>query len=323
MRTLVCTEAGNLECIVVKDAAIPEPGDHEVQIAVRAAALSASDFSVFTEKAEKGKVSFLSKLLTENKPFGGDISGIISKTGKKVSSLKAGDEVYASIGVNGGCADYITVKADKVFLKPANFSFEEAAAVPTSGLIALEACQKANIRTGSSVLVYGASGGVGQFAVQIAKALGGTVTAVCSSRNIENMYALGADDVIDYTRTDISGLSRRFDAILGVNGDMTLKTYKNLLQKNGTYVAIGGKSAAGGLLGPLYALGSGKHMTFVFYASAVNHGHLITLKEMAEAGKIRPYIEKTFLPQDAKTEFKRLCKDHAKGKNVIYFGSII
>lgn len=323
MRTLVCTEAGNLECIVVKDASIPEPGDHEVQIAVRAAALSASDFSVFTEKAEKGKVSFLSKLLTENKPFGGDISGIISKTGKKVSSLKAGDEVYASIGVNGGCADYITVKADKVFLKPANFSFEEAAAVPTSGLIALEACQKANVRAGSSVLVYGSSGGVGQFAVQIAKALGGTVTAVCSSRNIENMYALGADDVIDYTRTDISGLSRRFDAILGVNGDMTLKTYKNLLQKNGTYVAIGGKSAAGGLAGPLYALGSGKHMTFVFYASAVNHGHLVTLKEMAEAGKIRPYIEKTFLPQDAKAEFKRICKDHAKGKNVIYFGSII
>ena len=323
MRTLVCTEAGNLECIVVKDAAIPEPGDHEVQIAVRAAALSASDFSVFTEKAEKGKVSFLSKLLTENKPFGGDISGIISKTGKKISSLKAGDEVYASIGVNGGCADYITVKADKVFLKPANFSFEEAAAVPTSGLIALEACQKANIRTGSSVLVYGASGGVGQFAVQIAKALGGTVTAVCSSRNIENMYVLGADDVIDYTRTDISGLSRRFDAILGVNGDRTLKIYKNLLQKNGTYVAIGGKSAAGGLAGPLYALGSGKYMTFVFYASAVNHRHLVTLKEMAEAGKIKPYIEKTFLPQDAKTEFKRLCKDHAKGKNVIYFGSII
>lgn len=323
MRTLVCMEAGNLECIVVKDASIPEPGDHEVQIAVRAAALSASDFSVFTEKAEKGKVSFLSKLLTENKPFGGDISGIISKTGKKVSSLKAGDEVYASIGVNGGCADYITVKADKVFLKPANFSFEEAAAVPTSGLIALEACQKANVRAGSSVLVYGSSGGVGQFAVQIAKALGGTVTAVCSSRNIENMYALGADDVIDYTRTDISGLSRRFDAILGVNGDMTLKTYKNLLQKNGTYVAIGGKSAAGGLAGPLYALGSGKHMTFVFYASAVNHGHLVTLKEMAEAGKIRPYIEKTFLPQDAKAEFKRICKDHAKGKNVIYFGSII
>lgn len=317
MRTLVCTEAGDLDHIVIKDVSAPEPKENEVQIAVRAVALSASDFSVFTEKAEKGKVSFLSKLLTENKPFGGDISGIISKTGKNVSSLKVGDEVYASIGVNGGCADYITVNANKVFIKPTNFSFEEAAAVPTSGLIALEACQKANIRTESSVLVYGASGGVGQFAVQIAKAMGGTVTAVCSSRNIENMYALGADDVIDYTSTDISNLARRFDAILGVNGNVSLKTYKKLLQKNGTYVAIGGKSATSGLLGPLYALGSGKHMTFVFYASAVNHGHLVTLKEMAEAGKIRPYIEKTFLPQDAKEEFKRICSHHAKGKNVI------
>ena len=317
MRTLVCTEAGDLDHIVIKDVSAPEPKENEVQIAVRAVALSASDFSVFTEKAEKGKVSFLSKLLTENKPFGGDISGIISKTGKNVSSLKVGDEVYASIGVNGGCAEYITVNADKVFIKPTNFSFEEAAAVPTSGLIALEACQKANIRTESSVLVYGASGGVGQFAVQIAKAMGGTVTAVCSSRNIENMYALGADDVIDYTSTDISNLARRFDAILGVNGNVSLKTYKKLLQKNGTYVAIGGKSATSGLLGPLYALGSGKHMTFVFYASAVNRGHLVTLKEMAEAGKIRPYIEKTFLPQDAKEEFKRICSHHAKGKNVI------
>ena len=317
MRTLVCTEAGDLDHIVIKDVSAPEPKENEVQIAVRAVALSASDFSVFTEKAEKEKVSFLSKFLTENKPFGGDISGIISKTGKNVSSLKVGDEVYASIGVNGGCAEYITVNADKVFIKPTNFSFEEAAAVPTSGLIALEACQKANIRTESSVLVYGASGGVGQFAVQIAKAMGGTVTAVCSSRNIENMYALGADDVIDYTSTDISNLARRFDAILGVNGNVSLKTYKKLLQKNGTYVAIGGKSATSGLLGPLYALGSGKHMTFVFYASAVNHGHLVTLKEMAEAGKIRPYIEKTFLPQDAKEEFKRICSHHAKGKNVI------
>lgn len=317
MRTLVCTEAGDLDHIVIKDVSAPEPKENEVQIAVRAVALSASDFSVFTEKAEKEKVSFLSKFLTENKPFGGDISGIISKTGKNVSSLKVGDEVYASIGVNGGCAEYITVNADKVFIKPTNFSFEEAAAVPTSGLIALEACQKANIRTESSVLVYGASGGVGQFAVQIAKAMGGTVTAVCSSRNIENMYALGADDVIDYTSTDITLLARRFDAILGVNGNVSLTTYKNLLQKSGTYVAIGGKSATSGLLGPLYVLGSGKHMTFVFYASAVNRGHLVTLKEMAEAGKIRPYIEKTFLPQDAKEEFKRICSHHAKGKNVI------
>lgn len=323
MRTLVCTEAGDLDHIVIKDVSAPEPKENEVQIAVRAVALSASDFSVFTEKAEKEKVSFLSKFLTENKPFGGDISGIISKTGKNVSSLKVGDEVYASIGVNGGCAEYITANVDKVFIKPTNFSFEEAAAIPTSGLIALEACQKANIRTGSSVFVYGASGGVGQFAVQIAKAMGGTVTAVCSSRNIENMYALGADDVIDYTSTDISNLARRFDAILGVNGNVSLKTYKKLLQKNGTYVAIGGKSATSGLLGPLYALGSGKHMTFVFYASAVNHGHLVTLKEMAEAGKIRHYIEKTFLPQDAKEEFKRICSHHAKGKNVIYFSSII
>lgn len=318
MQTLICTEAGNFDSITIVDKPIQEPKDNEVQIQVKAVALSTSDFSAFAEKSEKGKVSFMTKALTENKAFGGDISGIVTKVGKNVKSLKAGDEVYSSIGVNGGSSEYIVVKADKVFLKPDNFSFEEAAAVPTSGLVALEACQKANIKSGDSVLIYGASGGVGTFALQIAKAMGGIVTAVCSTRNIDNMYSIGADEVIDYTKTDISELSERYDVILGVNGDISLKTYKNLLKEKGAYVAIGGKSATEGLFGPIYTLLSNKHMTFVLYASAVNHGHLQKLKEMAEAGKIRPYIEKVFLPQEAGKEFKRICKNHAKGKNVIY-----
>ena len=317
MYTLSCAEAGNLDSIRITDQPVPEPKDKEVQISVRAVALSTSDFSVFAEKLEKGKVSFASKILTEKKPFGGDISGVITKVGRKVTSLKTGDEVYASIGVNGGCAEYVVAREDKVFLKPDNFSFEEAAAVPTSGIVAMEACQKANIKQGSSVLVYGSSGGVGTFAVQIAKAMGGTVTAVCSTKNIKNMYALGADEVIDYTKTDMEKQKKQYDAVLGVNGNISLKTYKKLLQKNGTYVAIGGKSATSGLLGPLYTLGSSKHMTFVFYAVAVKHGHLDRLKTMAEAEKIRPYIEKVFLPEDSKKEFERICKNHARGKNVI------
>ena len=148
--------------------------------------------------------------------------------------------------------------------------------------------------------------------------MGGIVTAVCSSKNIDTMYSLGADEVIDYTTTDISKQSKHYDVILGVNGNISLKTYKRMLQKNGTYVAVGGESATSGLLGPLYVLGSGKHMTFVLYAIAVNHGHLSTLKEMAEAGKLRPYIEKIFLPKDSKREFERIIKNHAKGKNVIH-----
>lgn len=318
MQTLICTKAGDFDSIAIVNRRIPEPKDNEVQIQVKAVALSTSDFSAFAEKSEKGKVSFMTKALTENKAFGGDISGIVTKVGKKVKSLNAGDEVYSSIGVNGGSSEYIVVKADKVVLKPDNFSFEEAAAVPTSGLVALEACQKANIKSGDSVLIYGASGGVGTFALHIAKAMGGTVTAVCSTRNIENMYSIGADEVIDYTKTNISELPERYDVILGVNGDISLKTYKNLLKEKGTYVAIGGKSATEGLFGPIYTLLSNKHMTFVLYASAVNHGHLQKLKEMAEAGKIRPYIEKVFLPQEAGKEFERISKNHAKGKNVIY-----
>lgn len=258
MHTLVCMKAGDFDSIKVIEQPVPEPKDHEVQISVKAVALSASDFSAFTETFEKGKASFASRLLMENKPFGGDISGIITKTGKKVTSLKVGDEVYALIGVNGGCAEYVT-----------------------------------------------------------AKAMGGIVTAVCSTKNMEAMYSLGADTVVDYTKNDLAGQNRQYDAILGVNGNISLKTYKSPLREHGTYVAVGGKSAAGGLLGPVYSLGSRKHMTFVFYADAVNHGHLHQLKEMAESGKIRPYMEKVFLPEDSKKEFERICKNHAKGKNVI------
>ena len=319
MRTFICTEAGNTDSIRLMERPVPEPGDREVQIQVKAAALSTSDFSAFAERAEKGKASRISKLLTEKKPFGGDISGVITRVGKKVTSLKTGDEVYASIGVNGGCSEYVAVKADKVCRKPENFSFEEAAAVPTSGLVAMEGCEKAGIKPGASVLIYGASGGVGTFAVQIAKAMGGTVTAVCSSRNVEMAHTLGADEVMDYTKTEVTELTGRYDAILGVNGNLSLKTCKKLLRKNGTYVAIGGKCATSGLLGPLYALGSGTRMTFVLYAAAVNHGHLYKLKEMAEAGKIRPCLEKIFLPQDLGKELERICRNHAQGKNVIRF----
>ncbi len=317
MRALVCTEPGNVNAIQVVEMPIPEPKSNQVQIAVRAAGLSTSDFAPFVEMQTKGKVSFAAKLLAGQKPFGGDVAGIVTKVGPKVTKFQVGDAVYAAIGVNGGCTEYVTADADKVCAMPSTLSFEEAAAVPTVGIVAMEACQKAGIAPGKSVLVYGASGGVGQFCLQIAKALGGTVTAVCSTRNVENAYSLGANDVIDYKKTDIATCERHFDAVLGVNGNVPLRVYKKLLAPGGTYVAIGGQSATAGLFGPLYALGSGKRMTFVLFALAQNHGHLETLREMAESGKIKPFVEKTYTPAEAQNAFVKVGKSHAQGKSVI------
>ena len=317
MRALVCTEPGNVNAIQVVEMPIPEPKANQVQIAVRAAGLSTSDFAPFVEMQTKGKVSFAAKLLAGQKPFGGDVAGIVTKVGAKVTKFQVGDAVYAAIGVNGGCTEYVVADADKVCTMPSTLSFEEAAAVPAAGIVAMEACQKAGIAPGKSVLVYGASGGVGQFCLQIAKALGGTVTAVCSTRNVENAYSLGANDVIDYKKTDIATCERRFDAVLGVNGNVPLRVYKKLLAPGGTYVAIGGQSAADGLLGPLYALGSSKHMTFIMYASAVKHGHLETLREMTEKGQIKPFVENIFTLDEIQAAFERLGRNHAKGKSVI------
>lgn len=317
MRCVICKEAGSLDGIQIVEAKIPEPKENQVQIRVYACALSVSDFSPFLEKAATGKVSFLAKKMVQSKAFGGDISGIVTEVGAKVTSLKVGNEVYASIGVNGGCSEYVTVNAGRVFPKPYNLSFEEAAAIPTAGLVAMEACKKAGIQKGSDVLIYGASGGVGQFALQIAAAMGANVTAVCSTRNVERAYSMGAKATIDYKKENIADCETQFDAILGVNGNVPLGTYKKLLKKGGTYVAIGGGQATAGLIAPIYAAGSGKRMTFVLYALAVNHGHLNTLKDLAEKNKIKPYVEAVYRPADLQEAFAKIGKNHTQGKIIV------
>lgn len=317
MREIICSRIGYFDGIKIAESSIPEPKDNQVQISVKAVSLSVSDFKPFVDMIEKGKVSITSKLVVGKHPLGGDVSGVITKVGKNVSGFKIGDEIYASIGVNGGCAEYIVTDADKVCLKPQNLSFEEAAAIPTFGIVAMEACEKAKLHKDAEVLVYGSSGGVGQFAVMIAKTMGCNVTAVCSTRNVENAYNMEADRVIDYKKEHISNCKNQFDAIFGVNGNISLSTYKRLLKKGGTYVAIGGKQATSGLIVPLYSFGSGKHMTFVVYASAVKHGHLKSLKDIAEENKLHPFLEKICKPVEVSGVLEEICHNHTKGKIVV------
>lgn len=317
MHSIICKEAGIAEGNQIVECSIPKPKANQVQINVKAVALSVSDFNPFLEKENNGKVSYLTRLMAQNKAFGGDISGIVTGVGENVSSLKIGDEVYASIGINGGSSEYVVANANKVFLKPHNLSFEEAAALPTAGIVAMEACKKAKIHSGMEVLIQGASGGVGQLALQIAKAMGANITAVCSTRNVDNAYSMGAERVIDYKKENVSECGCNFDAILGVNGNVPLATYKKLLKQGGTYIAIGGGQATAGLIAPLYALGSGKKMTFVMYASAVYHRHLKTLAHLAEQGKIKPMIEGVYRPNELGSTLEMIGKNHAQGKVVL------
>lgn len=317
MRGLVCKKAGDFDQIKIEKMTVPEPKANQVQIKVKAVSLSTSDFKAFSEKIENGKVSIGTKIISSNKPFGGDVAGVITKIGKNVTFWKLGDEVYASIGINGGCKEWIVTDADKIFMKPENLTYEEAATIPTAGIVAMEACKKAKIHKGSKVLIYGASGGVGQFCMMIAKVMGGSITAVCSTQNVDVAYDLGAERVIDYKKQNILDHNEQFDAILGVNGDISLATYKKLLKDEGTYVAIGGKQAMSGLLGPIYALGSKKHMTFVIYAFAIRQGHLKTLTKLAEKKQITPFIEKICKPNEVKEILENVCKNHARGKIVV------
>lgn len=317
MKVLVCKEAGNIESLSIVDRNLSDPKDNQVQIKVKAVSLSTSDIAPFTQKVEEGTISFAAKFMVNNKALGGDISGIITKVGKRVNHLKVGDEVYSAIGVNGGCCEFVNVNTNKVFIKPNNLTFEQAASIPTSAIVAMEACKKAKIHKDTKVLIYGSSGGVGTMCLQIAKAMGATITAVCSTRNVQTMYELGANHVIDYKKENIENHTETYNVILRVNGNIKLSTYKRLLSPHGTYIAIGGKSATAGILGPLYALGSNKHMSFVLFAFAQNHGHLNTITSMIENNEIQVQLESVFTPKEAKNKIQQIAIHHTKGKNVI------
>lgn len=321
MKVLVCKEAGNIESLSIVDRNLSDPKDNQVQIKVKAVSLSTSDIAPFTQKVEEGTVSFAAKFMVNNKALGGDISGIITKVGKRVNHLKVGDEVYSAIGVNGGCCEFVNVNTNKVFIKPNNLTFEQAASIPTSAIVAMEACKKAKIHKDTKVLIYGSSGGVGTMCLQIAKAMGATITAVCSTRNVQTMYELGANHVIDYKKENIENHTETYNVILGVNGNIKLSTYKRLLSPHGTYIAIGGKSATAGILGPLYALGSNKHMSFVLFAFAQNHGHLNTITSMIENNEIQVQLESVFTPKEAKNKIQQIAIIIQKEKMLLKLNS--
>ncbi len=246
MRAITRTRYGSPDVLRLEDVAKPTPNDNEVLVKISAASVNAGDWHILRGKPFLIRLMGFGLLKPKGKIIGADIAGRVEAVGKNVKQLHQGEEVFGDLAKCGlgAFAEYACVPESALALKPGNISFEEAAAVPRVGVVALQALRDhGHIRAGQKVLVNGASGGVGTFAVQIAKSFGAEVTGVCSTRNLDKVRSLGADHVIDYTKEDFTKDGQQYDLILAANGYHPISDYKRSLKPNGTYVMSGGSNA--------------------------------------------------------------------------------
>jgi NADPH:quinone reductase-like Zn-dependent oxidoreductase len=321
MKAIVCPKYGPPDVLQLQEVEKPTPKEDEVLVKVHAASVNAYDWHLLT--ADMFLVRLMGGgLLRPKKAIPGvDIAGRIEAAGSNVKQFRPGDEVFGDISAcgNGGFAEYVSVPENALALKPATLSFEEAAAVPMAAVTALQGLRdEGRIQAGQKVLINGASGGVGTFAVQIAKAFGAEVTAVCSTRNFDMARTLGADRVIDYTKEDFTRNGQTYDLILAANGYHPLSAYKRALTPQGIYVMAGGKPGQifqAMLLGSSMSENGGKKLGG--FTAKANQKDLVMLKELVEAGKVVPVIDKRYPLSEAAEALRYLGAGHARGKVVI------
>jgi NADPH:quinone reductase-like Zn-dependent oxidoreductase len=256
-------------------------------------------------------------LKPKRKILGTDIAGRVEAVGRNVKQFQSGDEVFG-VG-RGGFAEYVCAHEDALVLKPTNVTFEEAAAVPVAGITALQGLRKGHVQPGQKVLINGASGGVGTFAVQIAKSFGAEVTAVCSTGKLDMVRSIGADHVIDYTQEDFTKSGQRYDLVIAANGYNSILGYRRALSPKGICVTTGGSMAQifqAILLGPLISLIGGKKMGSMGIAR-LNQKDLVFLKELLEAGKLVPVIDRCYPLSEVAEAFRYFEEGHVKGKVII------
>ena len=299
----------------------PAPGDDDVLVRVHAAGASIGDHHVVTGKPYVIRLSPHCGLLRPRSRGTGDgaFAGRVEAVGAKVTTLRAGDEVYGDAPA-GAFAEYATVPAQRLAPKPANLSFEEAAATPWA-VTALQALRDVGgLQAGQKVLINGASGGVGSWAIQIAKALGAEVTAVCSGRNAEMVRTLGADAVIDYTKEDFVSGGARFDLVFDTVGNRALSDFRKVLSPTGTYVSCSGGNSSLGWLSRLATMSlmslftRQKLKTFIV---SPNRADLLSLKELVEAGKAKPFIERRYALSEVADALRHVGGGHTRGQVVI------
>lgn len=320
VKAVVYTEYGTPDVLNFEEVQKPIPGDDEVLVKIHAAAITAGDVIVL--KGEPFVTRFATGLQKpKNTIPGKEMAGRVVAVGQNVTQFQAGDEVFGNLSVAhcGAFAEYVAVPECAIALKPTNLTFEEAAAVPESAVVALQGLRdKGKIQPGHKVLINGASGGVGLYAVQIAKAFGAVVTAVCSTRNVELVRSLGADHIIDYTKEDFTQNGQQYDLILAANGYHPIADYRRALSPEGIYVSSGGsmkQSLQAVTIGPLISLTGSKKMGGMLVKP--NQNDLVFIKELIEANKVKPVIDRRYALSEAADAYHYMGKGRAQGKVVI------
>ncbi len=320
MKAIVIEKYGSPDVLQFKEVERPTPKDNQVLVRVQAASANPLDWHLMRGEPFIARLMGTGLLKPKSSRVGADVAGRVEAVGKDVTLFKPGDEVFGTC--NGSFAEYACAREDRLALKPANVSFEEAAAIPVAATTALQGLRnKGQIQPGQKVLVNGASGGVGTFAVQIAKSYGTEVTGVCSTRNLDLVRKIGADHVVDYTQEDFTkNEQQRYDLIFDAVGNRSVSDYKRALKPGGTCAVAGFSSMSRmfehSALGPLMSKTGNKKVGGMGMAK-INQNDLVFLKQLVETQKVRPVIDRRYPLSETADAIRYLEAGHAQGKVVI------
>ncbi len=309
MKAVVYSRRNRKDVLELSEVEIPVPAEGEVLVNIKAVSVNAADYR-----------SMHMGIIPKRKIFGADIAGRVEAVGSQVKALQVGDAVFGDLSSSGfgGFAEYVAAPENLLALKPSGVSFQDAAAVPMAALTALQALRNlGKIQSGKKVLICGAGGGVGTFAVQLAHYFGAEVTGVCGPKNTELVRSIGADHVIDYSQEDFTRTAARYDLILAVNGNNPLLTYRRLLASGGIFVLVGGALSQvlkTILFGALLSIGSRKMR---FLAAKANQKDLELIIRLVAEGSIHPVIDRTYPLSEAPEAMRYLSQGHAHGKVVV------
>lgn len=319
MKAILFPKYGSPDVLQLTDVEKPAPNENQVLVKVYAASANPLDWHRMRGEPFLARIGE-GFLKPKDPKLGADIAGRVEEVGSNVTQFQPGDEVFGAIGA-GGFAEYVCAREDRVALKPANLTFEQAATAPVAAYTALQGLRDhGQIQTGQKVLVNGASGGVGTFAVQIAKSYGAEVTGVCSTRNLDMLRSIGAERVIDYTREDFSRNGQHYDLIYDAIGNRSVFAYRRALEPQGKCVIAGFTSLPRLfehlILGPMMSRDGGKKIGMMGLSNA-DKEDLVFIKELLETGKVVPVIDRRYPLSETAEAIRYLEKGHARGKVII------